>query len=460
MIKFLESSQQPSLLPANLGVADGGLIALIQQYNLIVLERNQLLVNSTESHPTVKSYTSQLIDLKANVLQSLANTKNALDIKMKDLEKQERYIGGQLSSIPIKEKDFTNIERQQEIKQSLYLYLLQKREETSIALAVTEPKAKIVDSAYTPIRPVAPRKMIVLLAAVILGVLLPFGTIYVHNLLDNKVRKRTDITNAINNANVLAEIPALKDKESNSLVEKNDLGILAESFRVLRTNLQYAGIVKKEKESINLLVTSSIKGEGKTMISTNLAMTLAHAGHKVLLVGADIRNPQLQRFFSKNQNKRAPGLTEYLVYEEAKITDYSFKSEISDNLNILHSGAIPPNPAELWLSPRVDSLLEEAKGQFDFVILDTAPTLLVTDTLLLSGKADATLYVVRAGYTQKKVLEFANNLRKEGKLTNVNYVLNDVGEANYGYGGKYGYGYGYHAEEKTFWQKVKHAMFE
>lgn len=459
MIRFLESSDQTSLLPANLGISESGLNSLIQQYNLIVLERNQLLVNSTETHPTVKSLTEQLVALKANVLQSLTNAKGSLDIKIADLEQQERYIGTQLSGIPLKEKDFTNIERQQEIKQSLYLYLLQKREEASIALAVTEPKAKIVDSAYTPIRPVAPKKMIILLATVILGVLVPFGIIYLRNLLDNKVRKRNDVSDAISNATVLAEIPALKNKESETIVQKNDLGILAESFRVLRTNLQYAGITRRNKQCQVLLVTSSIKGEGKTMVSANLGMSLAHAGNRVLLIGADIRNPQLQRFFSERQDKRGPGLTEYLVYEDTKITDYLLRSEISENLDILHSGSIPPNPAELWLSTRVDDLLKEGKEKYDYIILDTAPTLLVTDTLILSPKVDATIYVVRAGYTQKNILEFANTLKKEEKLLNVNYVLNDVSEANYGYGGKYGYGYGYHADEKTFWQKVKQAMF-
>src|SRR5699024_6054756 len=277
------------------------------------------------------------VALKANVLQSLTNAKGSLDIKIADLEQQERYIGTQLSGIPLKEKDFTNIERQQEIKQSLYLYLLQKREETSIALAVTEPKAKIVDAAYTPIAPVAPKKMIILLAAVILGALIPFGTIYISNLLDNKIRKRSDITNIIPNASVLAEIPKINSKESNNLVEKNDLGILAESFRVLRTNLQFAGILGEHQKGKAILVTSSIKGEGKTMIAVNLAMTMAHAGNKVLLIGADIRNPQLPRFFSKKQDKNAQGLVEYLVYKDSTLEDYIFPSEISENLSILHS---------------------------------------------------------------------------------------------------------------------------
>lgn len=458
MVSYLRTGSQSSLLPANLGRSEGGLMTLIQQYNQMVMERNQLLVNSTETHPTVVSLTGQLSDLKANILESLQNLKSSLDIELKDLARQESRIGGQLASIPLKERDFTTIERQQEIKQTLYLYLLQKREETSIALAVTEPKAKIVDSAYTPIKPIAPKKSIILLAALLIGALIPFGTIYLRNLLDNKVRKRTDILAIIPGASVLGEIPKIKSKHANNLVEKNDLGVLAESFRVLRTNLQFAGIINKDKVGKCLIVTSSIKGEGKTMISVNLAMTLAHAGNKVLLVGGDIRNPQLSRFFSKNQDKSAQGLVEYLVYEDTALEDYTFSSEISKNLTILHSGAIPPNPTELLMSDRVATMIEEGKQKYDFVIIDTAPTLLVTDTLLFSELADSTLFVSRAGYTQKGILEFAREMKEEEKLKRVNFVLNDVSEANYGYGGKYGYGYGYHAEEKSIWQKIKHAM--
>lgn len=459
MIAYLEAGGQSDLLPANLGVADNSLISLIQQYNQLVMERNKLLVHSTETHPTVTGFTEQLIDLKKNVLQSLNNIQGGLEIKLADLQKQERLIGSQLASIPLKERDFTTIERQQEIKQSLYLYLLQKREETSISLAVTEPKAKIVDSAYTPIKPVAPKKIIILLAAVLLGGLIPFGVLYLRELLDNKIRHRMDIIKAIPNASVLAEIPKLAKKESDNLVEKNDLGILAESFRVLRTNLKFSGVLGKSKTAKTILVTSSIKGEGKTMISVNLAMTMAHAGNKVLVVGADIRNPQLSRFFSRNQNKSAPGLVEYIVYKDSKLADYTFQSEVSENLKILHSGAIPPNPTELLMSDRINEMLEEAKSDYDYIILDTAPSLLVTDTLLFSDLADTTLYVTRAGYTPKNILEFAKGLKEEEKLKHVNFVLNDVSKANYGYGGNYGYGYGYHAEEESFWQRVKNGLF-
>lgn len=453
MITYLETGKQSSLLPANLGISDNGLMNLIQQYNQIVMQRNQLLIHSTESHPTVASLTTQLVTLKANVLESLRNARSSLNIRLNDLVKQGQRIGGQLSQIPLKERDFTTIERQQEIKQTLYLYLLQKREETSIALAVTEPKAKIIDSAHTLVSPVSPKPNFIYLAAMLLGVIVPFGTIYFHKLLDNKIHSREDISSILPNITILAEIPEISKKDSNKPVEKNDLGVLAESFRVLRTNLKFAGVINKGEIGKSIIVTSSIKGEGKTMVSVNLAMTLAHAGNKVLLIGADIRNPKLHRFIPKMKSDSTQGLVEYLVYEDSKLEDYILPSKISENLSILHSGAIPPNPTELLMSDRVNSLIEDAKAKFDYVIIDTAPTLMVTDTFLFSEFTDATLYVIRAGYTKKQILEFAKEVKDKGKLKQVNYVLNDVSSTNYGYGGKYGYGYGYEAKKKSFWKR-------
>lgn len=451
MVQYLDSGSNSSLLPANLGVAEGGLISLIQQYNQLVLERNQLLANTTDSHPTIIRLTEQLTSLKSNVLQSLKNLKGSLDIKLRDLKQQERYIGSQLAGIPTKEKDFTNIERQQEIKQSLYLYLLQKREETSIALAVTEPKAKVVDTAYTPIQPVAPKRSTILLAALILGAVLPFGTIYTRQLLDNKVRSRDDLTEAIPNAVILGEIP--KIGSNYSLVQRNDLGIVAESFRVLRSNLQFAGLLQKKEKGKVLLVTSSIKGEGKTTVSSNLALTISYTGQRVLLVGADIRNPKLLKFFPTGTKPK--GLVNYLMDETSKINDYIVPSGVSDNMDVLHSGSIPPNPEEFLMKNRLNDFLEEVKANYDFILLDTAPTLLVTDTLLIGNKADATLYVVRAGHTETEVLRFAKALKEEGKLKKVNFILNDVSQANYGYGGKYGYGYGYNENTASAWQRFR-----
>src|SRR5699024_8865559 len=227
MISYLQTGEKSSLLPSSLGVSDAGLMNLIQQYNQVVMQRNQLLIHSTETHPTVVSLTRQLVDLKANVLESLERAKSSLEIKLNDQLRQDRRIGGQLAGIPSKERDFTTIERQQEIKQSLYLYLLQKREEATITLAVTEPKAKIIDSAYPPVNPISPKPTIVMLAAILLGGLIPFGTIYMHGILDDKIRNRKDVSSIIPEASILVEIPELSKKDSKTVVEKNDLGVVA-----------------------------------------------------------------------------------------------------------------------------------------------------------------------------------------------------------------------------------------
>lgn len=451
MISYLETGKQSSLLPSSLGVSDGGLMNLIQQYNQVVMQRNQLLIHSTDTHPTVVSLTGQLVDLKANVLESLERAKSSIQIKINDLRRQERRIGGQLASIPLKERDFTTIERQQEIKQSLYLYLLQKREEATISLAVTEPKAKVVDVAYTPVKPIAPKPNLIMATAVFLGGLIPFAVIYMGSVLDNKIRNRKDITDLIPDASILAELPELSKKEANIVVQQNDLGIRAESFRVLRTNLQFAGILSKGELGKSILITSSIKGEGKTFTSVNLAMTLAYAGNKVLLVGGDIRSPKLTKFFTDKGTEK--GLVEYLIYEDSTLDDYILTSKLNENLSILHCGTIPPNPAELLMSKRLGDMIEEAKSKFDYVLIDSAPTLMVSDTLLFSDYVDATIFVIRAGYTTKQIIGFAKELKNDKKLKHVNFVINDVSKTHYGYGGKYGYGYGYTTKKKRFWRR-------
>lgn len=453
IIRYLESGSDSSLLPGNLGVADGSTISLIQQYNQLVLERNQLLANTTETHPTIIRLNKQLESLKSNVMQGLQNAKQALDIQLEDLSKQERFIGSQLAGIPVKEKDFTNIERQQEIKQTLYLYLLEKREEASIALAVTEPKAKIVESAFTIKVPVSPKPSVVFLTALVLGGLVPFSFIYLKRLLDNKIRKRTDITDYIPNASILGEIPKVADYTT---VKRNDLGMTAEAFRVLRNNMRFADLLKDSGQAKIILVTSSIKGEGKTTVSTNLALTLSYTGKKVLLVGADLRDPRIHYFYTKR--KRPKGLVNYIIDETTSIEDFIITSNDSEHLDVLQSGDIPPNPEEILTKDRFQTFLDEVRKKYDFVILDTAPTLLVADTLLISDKADATLYVVRAGKTGKEFLTFIKELQDDEKLNNVNFVLNNVDYTNYGYGygGKYGYGYGY-GKDQTLnpWERFK-----
>ena len=457
MTDYVKEGEGSDLLPTNLGIDTPGLGNAINSYNSLVLERNRILATSTEKNPAVINLTDQIRSLKSTVLGSLSNARTSLEIAKKDLRSQENILGSKILSIPSKEKTFRSITRQQNVKEALYLYLLQKREENAISLAVTTPKAKIVDYAYTSPIPVAPRKNIIILVALIMALFIPFAVIYIRNLLDNKIRKRVYIERRANTIPVVGEIPQLLRSDS-EVIEKNDRSILAESFRILRTNLEYlysANADENESLGKTVFVTSTIKGEGKTLVSFNLALTLANSGANVIIVGADVRNPKLHRYISNVPYKR--GIVEYLVNEQDPgILNYVQKSEHHPNLSVLFSGSIPPNPAELWMRSRTKDMFNQLKHNFDYIIVDTAPCMLVTDTFLISKYADVTLYVVRAGYTEKRLFDFPLESVRNKKLTNMAFVLNDVSEANYGYGNKYSYIYGAH--EPTFWDRFKRSF--
>jgi capsular exopolysaccharide synthesis family protein len=451
MQEYINNGNPDDLLPANLGVEKEGFADEINQFNRLVLERNKLLQSSTPKNPLVIGLEDQIAGLRANIKQSLSNVKNGLQIQRSRLNQQGAKIGGEISAIPAKEKQFRSISRQQEIKETLYLYLLQKREETAISLAVTTPKAKIVDNAYSSSEPVSPKKQIILLAALIIGLLIPFLVIYVQQLLDNKIRNRAFLERNGGDIPIVGEVPELSKKD-NELVQVNDYSILAESFRILRTNLQYLVLNKQEETERGkvIFVTSTVKGEGKTFVSSNLAITMANSGAKVVLVGADIRNPQLQRYIDHDYDNK--GVVEYLVYPDTNVHDYLQPSNNNANLTLMVSGTIPPNPAELWMQKRAGDLFTELSKEFEYVVVDTAPSMLVTDTLLINQYADITLYTLRAGYTEKKLLEFPIEQEKTKKLKHVAFVLNNVSMANFGYGNKYGYTYG--QKKLTFWEKA------
>lgn len=454
MITYLETGSNSDLLPANLGIQETGVNELIREYNSLVLERNRILSGSTEENPVVLRLNSQIEQMRANVLQSLERMRNNFRIAQDDLDRQMAVIGSQISSVPSKERQYRGIERQQNIKEALYLFLLEKREENSLSLAVTAPKAKIVDAAYSGKDPVSPKSKIILLAALIMGLLIPFLIIYLRNLLNNKVRSRADIENEIKQIPLLGELPKIEKKQDEIIGSEKDRSMLAEAFRILTTNLQYLLVtsgVEDDNRGINLFITSTVKGEGKTFAAINLAISLANTGKKVVIVGADLRNPQLQRYEADSKEQR--GVSDYLVNNELMLRDLIRPSTLHKNLSLLPSGSIPPNPSELLRRKKTGALFEDLKTQFDYVIVDTAPAMLVADTFLINKYADLTLYMVRAGYTQKKITGFAVDAKKDGKLHDVAFILNDVERANFGYGNKYGYAYG--EEKKSFFQRLK-----
>ncbi len=451
MIDYLKNSGKDGLLPANLGFEEEGVVNIIQSYNQLVLERDRILPSTTSLNPVIINLNHQIQQIKANVLQSLENMRTSLQIAQNDLNAREATIEGQISEVPSKEKEFRNIERQQNIKEALYLFLLQKREETSLSLAVTAPKAKIVDAAYSIKKPVSPKPSLLILTALILGTLIPFLIIYIRNKSDDTITDRTDIEKITTDIPIVGEIPRLSKKES-EMITTNDRSVLAESFRILHTNLQYLLAANEEKESAyNIFVTSTIKGEGKTLVSFNFALTLANSGKKVIIVGADLRNPQLQRFEKDARQHR--GVSDYLINNKLDLKDLISRSSFHSNLDMLASGTIPPNPTELLRNKKIATLFRELESMYDYVIVDTAPSLLVSDTFLINQYADLTLYVSRAGYTNKKSLKFAVDAKRDGKLKNLSFVLNAVEAGSFGYGNKYGYAYG--EETESFWKKLR-----
>jgi len=451
MINYLQTGSNSDLLPANLGIEETGVNEVIKEYNSLVLERNRILSGSTRKNPVVIRLDSQIEQMRANVMQSLQRMRSNLQIAQEDLDRQAAAIGSQISAVPAKERKYRGIERQQNIKEALYLFLLQKREENSLSLAVTAPKAKIVDRAYSANAPVSPKSKIILLAALIIGLLIPFLIIYLRNLLNNKVTERADLEKVTKEIPIVGEIPRIVKKESD-LIKVNDRSVLAEAFRIMATNLQYLLVnTSKKEKGIKLFVTSTVKGEGKTFVATNLGLTFANMKKKVVVVGGDLRNPQLQRYETGAQE--FTGVSDYLYNPSLKMEDIINSSKIHPNLDILASGNIPPNPSELLRSKRMGELLSELEMIYDYIVVDTAPAMLVADTFLINQYADLTIYVTRAGYTEKRLLDFAVDAKKEGKLHDVSFVLNDVEMANFGYGNKYGYAYG--EEKQSFWQKLK-----
>lgn len=446
LISHISKSKQDELVPGGLLNDDASSESFIQEINHLILEKQKLSISATSENAAYIELENQIRALKANLLASLRRNLSSLQIIKNDYKRQESEMQSKLAQVPRQEREFRIIDRQQKVKEALYLFLLQKREETNITLAATDMNAKVIDKAIVTDKPVAPKTMIILLAALVLGGLIPFLVIYVKNLLDTKIKTRFDITD---NSNIpfLGDVPT--SESSDELMELSSRSSAAEAIRIVRTNLDFILSEKAEDECKVIFLTSTISGEGKTFVSANLAATFSLSGKKVLLMGLDLRNPKLYEYLKVNPL----GISNYITTNNKPLKDFILPVEGYDNFDVLSSGSIPPNPTEILMSKKIKEIFDELKAQYDYIIVDTAPVSLVTDTLLISKHADATIYVVRANKIDKDMLRIPNDLYRDNKLTKLTFVLNDS-DVTKGYGYGYGYGYGNVVEVKPLWKRI------
>ena len=430
-IYSLTSSER--LLPSNMGLSSvtEGYIA---KYNDMLLTKNKTLKQATVQNPSVVQLNRDILEMRDLIRQNLVESKATLQLQIAQSKGQLNQNRHKIYIYPTQEKVFRGIERQQNLKEQLYLYLLQKREENAITLAVTAPKAKVINPAYT-VGIVKPEKQNILLGALLAGLLLPVVILYAKYVSDTKIYTKDQIQTSVTDALVIAEIPE-SPKESD-LVSANDFSVFAESFRILTSNLKFILKSKESKgQSDVILVTSSVKAEGKTTVAFNTAVTLA-GNSKVLLIGADIRNPQLHRFVAGSDK----GLTDYLISDDTSVQPYIVPSGLSENLDILFSGAMAPNPNDLLEMKKFDEMIDSVKTTYRYIVIDSAPVMLVSDTMHLIEIADAILYIVKSNFTDQEMLDFADEFKQTHNLKNIAFILNNVKPENSRYGNKYGYGY-------------------
>lgn len=447
------------VLPSNIGLQDAASAGAIDRYNEMLVERKRLLRTSTENNPTIINLDTSIRAMRSNVQATLDATLKGLQITKEDLAREAKRYSRRINDAPTQERQFVSIARQQEIKAGLYLMLLQKREENAITLAATANNAKTIDEALADDNPVSPKRMMVYLAALVLGAGIPVGIIYLIGLTKFKIEGRADVEK-LTSLPVIGDIPLADEKSGSIAVFENQNNLMSETFRNVRTNLQF--MLENDKNVI--LVTSTISGEGKSFVSSNLAISLSLLGKKVVIVGLDIRKPGLNKVFNISQKEH--GITQFLTNPTKNLMDLVQPSDINKNLFILPGGAVPPNPTELLARDGLERAIETLKANFDYVILDTAPVGMVTDTLLIGCTADLSVYVCRADYTRKAEFTLINELSENNKLPNLCIAINGLDLQKkkygyyygygkygkyYGYGKRYGYGYGYgekHAGQK------------
>jgi capsular exopolysaccharide synthesis family protein len=443
---YLRNEQNAyTLVPSTLGLDDGTLSVMVSAYNVAQLERKSLIdANIPESNLRVKQKEDEIERLRINILESIKNLRRFISTTISNLQRQNSKAQAQVKSLPIKEQNLLEIKTKQQTKQTVYNLLLEKREQTAISLAGTISNMKVIEEAHPNPLPIKPKPSTVYLISLVAGLALPALFVFGIEIFNDKVNSRHDIEKATSVA-IVGEVghSYLDDK---MVVKPNNRSIVAEQFRIIRSNLQY--VMTNTKKPV-ILVTSSFSGEGKSFISTNLGAVMALANKKTIILEFDIRKPKV---LSHLGIPKKPGITNYLLgtvtLEQLPIPVPGY-----ENLYVLACGPIPPNPSELLLEPKIAEIFAYLKENFDVIIVDSAPVGMVSDAMTLSAFADSTLYITRQGHTYKKQITLLDEFHTQRKLPKMSIILNDVklttGYGYYGYG-RYGYGYGYSAKSGYF----------
>lgn len=458
-------TSERSLIPAATVTMSGASTALASQisiYNEQVLNRQRLLANSSANSPVIIELENNIAAMREAIISSLDSHIKGLSLQLDNIRREQNIADRRIASSPVKEKELLSMSRQQKVKEELYIYLLTKREENSLTGATAESNARIIDTAYGSNKPISPKKTLIYIIAVVLGAVIPFAMLYIIELLNTTVRGRKEIEESLS-IPFLGDIPTYHGKAEHGIaVRATGRDTVSEAFRILRTNMSFMSIDSEQKV---ILVTSSTPHSGKTFVSTNLAMTLATSGKRVLLMDFDLRRRTLSKQLGHRSDRR--GITGYLSGAIAKLEDAISKTSIDDNFDMMYAGIQPPNPAEMLMSQRVDNMISDLRKMYDYIILDSTPAMAIADAMIIDRVADLTIYVVLQGYLDRRQLPDIEKLYREKKFHNMCIVLNGVDSTSktygygYGYGyGYYGYGYGYYCddEKRSTWKRYKHKL--
>lgn len=441
LLEKLQSQASYQILPANIGIENESVNTLVNSYNTVVTQRNNLLISATTKSPMVMQLSSQLDNAKAAIITGVNRYIEGLQTSLSGFQNMEAKTRGIVSGLPSKESTLRAYARDFKIVEELYVFLLERKEEASISYISALPNIKLLSYGVSSKYPISPRVQTIYLGALLLGVLVPFGIFFLLKSLDTKINTRDDLEAGLKGITILGEMPLAEDVNN---ANDSARGIIAESARVLRSGLSFQ--LQIDKTNV-ICITSTIKGEGKSFVSYNLAQSYSALGKKVILLGADLRNPQIHKFL--NQKRENIGLTTYLSNENLNDIDSLItKATKPGGLDYLLTGAIPPNPSELLMRSRFKQLIEELKQSYDLILIDSAPLLLVSDTTAILPLCDSVVYVTRSQYSEKKTFSFILNMQQRENVPPFGMVLNGMraGAAtgtNYGYKYRYSYGYGY-----------------